>query len=131
MDPHDFESPEHDRRRARRFNIQAPAIARIGNREIWVFTVNLSTGGTYFSVAADDEIPSPGEVLDFVIKIPPSINSAKPSFVIGRGRVLRAEERQWDERGIAVEILDFTIQGEPGAGNRNSGAAGVRNLDVA
>ena len=131
MDPHEFESPEHDRRRSKRFNIQAPAIARIGNREIWAFTVNISTCGTYFSVAADDEIPSPGDVLDLVIKIPPTISSAKPCFITGRGKIVRADERQWDETGIAVEILEFEIQSELGVENRNSGCATVRNLDVA
>ena len=113
-----FESPENDLRRGKRFSIQAPAVARIRNREIWAFTRDISTCGAYLSVAADEELPGVGEILDLVIKVPPTFTAARPCFITGRGRITRIEERQRDESGIAVEILDFAIQSESSFGAR-------------
>lgn len=114
-----FESPQSDLRRSKRFSIQAPAVARIRNREIWAFTRNVSTCGAYLSVAADEELPDVGEILDLVIKVPPTISAARPCFIVGRGRIIRTVERQWDESGIAVEILDFAIQSKSSFGFRD------------
>ena len=134
MDQQDFELPENDRRRSKRFNIQAPAVAKIGNREIWAFTRDISTCGAYLSVGVDEELPEVGEILDLVIKVPPMISSAKPCFITGRGRIIRIEAGQWDNSGLAVEILDLAIQSEVNGGNREGGhdtCSGFRDLDVA
>ena len=134
MDQHDVEVPENDRRKSKRFSILAPAVATIGNREVWAFTRDISTCGAYLSVGADEELPDVGEILEIVIKVPPAITSAKPCFITGRGRIIRTESEQWDKSGVAVEILDFAIHSEvnrgiPG-GSDDTGRK-YRDLDVA
>lgn len=112
MDQQDFELRENDRRRSKRFGIQAPATAKTNCREIWAFTKDISTCGAYLCVAADEDIPEPGKILDIVIKVPPMMGSAKPCFITGRGQIIRIEQRQLDTSGIALEMLDFVIESE-------------------
>ena len=134
MDQLDFELPENDRRRSRRFSIQAPAVARFGNHEIWAFTRDISTCGAYLSVGVDEELPEVGEILNLVIKVPPTISAAKPCFITGRGRIIRVEGAKWDRSGLAVEIFNFAIQSQVNGGNREDGNkkySGFRDLDVA
>lgn len=71
-------------------------------------------------MAEDEEFPAVGNTLDVVIKIPPLVG-AKPSFINGHGKIIRTEQRPCDETAIAVEILDFDIQNEPGCWFRKLG----------
>jgi PilZ domain len=102
------QEPE-DRRTSTRFRIQAPAVATIGSREISAITKDISTRAVYFRTAGEPEMPSIGESLDFLIKIPPSISYPKPSFITGRGRTIRIDDRGGDETGLVVEILEYDI----------------------
>lgn len=92
-----------------RFNIQAPMILTIGSREIWAFTRDISTRAVYLRMDADDEKPSLGQELDFVIKILPSMSLSEPRFIKGRGRVIRIDDLEGNETGMVVEILDYDI----------------------
>jgi hypothetical protein len=134
MDERDFTFPEKDRRRSKRFGIQAPAVAKVRNREIWAFTKDISTCGAYLCVGVDEDLRDLGTILDIVIKVPPTIRSAKPCFITGRGKIIRIEHEQWDTAGIAVEIRDFAIQTEPHGEEQDDIHASdflCRNLDVA
>jgi len=134
MDQHDFELPKNDRRRSKRFSILAPAVGRIGNHKVRAFTRDVSTRGAYLSLGADKELPDVGEILDLVIKVPPTISSARPCFITGRGRIIRTEGGQWDQSGIGVEILDFAIQSKTNGGIRGGSddtSPGFPDLDVA
>ncbi len=103
-----------ERRRGKRYAIQAPAVARIGTREIWAFTKNVSSCGALFIMSADEELPDVGNTLELMIRVPQTISSARPCFIHGRGKIVRSEQRQWDEVGIAVDVLDFAIEREAG-----------------
>jgi hypothetical protein len=118
MNQQNFELRESNRRGSTRFGIRAPAVAKIGNHEIWAFTRDISTCGAYLNVGVVEDLPDVGEILDLVIKVPPTISSAKPCFITGRGRVIRIEDERPDNPGLAVEILDFAINSEVTAGNR-------------
>ena len=112
MDQKDRQPLENERRKNKRFRIQAPAIARVGNREIWAFTRDVSSSGVYFSVAEEDVGPPIGASLEFVIKIPPTIRYTKPCYIQGRARTVRIDTSDRDETGIAAEILEYAIQSE-------------------
>ena len=62
--------------------------------------------------AGEEERPAIGEILDFVIKIPPSMSLLTPCFVKGRGRTLRVDDLGGDESGLVVEILEYDIERE-------------------
>ena len=106
------EPEEHlgERRTSMRFDIQAPAIATIGSREIWAFTRDISTHAIYLRIDGDDEKLSTGQELDFVIKIMPSMNFSEPRFIKGRGRTIRIDDLEGNETGIVVQILDYRIE---------------------
>lgn len=101
-----------ERRASIRFSIQAPAVATMDAREIWAFTKSISTRAVYLSTGAEEERPSIGEPLNFVIKIPPSMSFSKPCFIRGRGRTVRVDELDPDQIGIVVEILDYAIESQ-------------------
>ena len=102
-----------ERRTSTRFRIQAPAVAAIGNREIWAFTRDMSTRAVYFMAAGDERKPQIGEVLEFHIKIPPSMSYYKPCFIKGRGRTIRLDDLSSDQSGFVVEIIEYEIESEP------------------
>jgi hypothetical protein len=102
--------PRSERRKKQRFEIQAPAVVTVESGEIWAFTKEVSSCGIYFSVAEDNEEPSIGEPLDFVIKILPRVKCSKPCFIEGRARIIRIDQTDQNETGIAVEILKCAIQ---------------------
>lgn len=117
MDPCLFENNiknsdflECDRRRSKRFGIHAPAIARIKNRDIYAFTRDVSTLGTYLNGVGEEGLPEVGDMVDLTIKVPPVLGSAKTSCITGSGRVTRIEAGPYGEHGIALEIFDFAIQ---------------------
>ena len=99
-----------ERRKKQRYEIQAPAVVTVESREIWVYTKEVSSCGIYFSVGEDDEWPSIGKPLDFVIKILPRVKCSKPCFIQGRARIIRIDQTDETETGIAVEILECAIQ---------------------
>jgi len=99
-----------ERRASTRFRIQAPAVATIKNREIWAFTREISTRAVYFRTVGEEELPPIGEILDFVIKIPPSMSFSKPCFITGRGRTIRVDSLGGDESGVVAEILEYCIE---------------------
>ena len=110
------QEPE-DRRTSTRFRIHAPAVATVGDREIWAFTREISTRAVYFRTAEEGENPSIGEPLDFLIKIPPSMSYSKPCFIKGRGRTLRIDDLGGEETGVVVEMLEYDIGSERVHGN--------------
>ena len=101
-----------ERRKSKRFRIQAPAIAKVGRREIWAFTRDISSCGIYFRVAAEEDAPAVGESFDFMIKIPATMSFSKPCFITGRGDTIRTENATWDEIGIGAEISGYDILSE-------------------
>ena len=103
---------EMDQQGSTRFRIQAPAIATIGSREILAFTKDISTRAVYLRMVGEPEMPSIGEPLDFLIKIPPSLSYPKLCFIKGRGRTIRIDDLGSDETGLAVEILEYDIVSE-------------------
>lgn len=106
-----------ERRTSTRFRIQAPAVATAGTREIRAFTRDISTHAVYFKTAGGEEIPPVGEILEFVIKIPPSMSFSKPCFIKGRGRTIRTDNPGGIEPGVVVEILEYDIESESAHGN--------------
>lgn len=106
-----------EKRASTRFRIQAPAIATVGNREIWAFMRDISTQAVYFRTAAGEEKPALGEFVNFLIKIPPTLSFSKPCFIRGRGRTIRFEDSDEDESGFVVEILEYDIESESAFGN--------------
>lgn len=101
-----------ERRASIRFRIQAPAVATTGNREIWAFTRDISTRAIYFRTAQEEGSMPIGEILDFIIKIPPSMSYSKPCFINGRGRTIRVEDLGGIESGVVVEIQSYEITSE-------------------
>jgi len=101
-----------ERRTSMRFSIQAPAVATIGAREIWAFTRDISTRAVYLRTEGEEEKPSIGEPLDFLIKILPSLSFSKPCFIKGRGRTVRIDDLEGNETGIVVEILAYRIESQ-------------------
>jgi hypothetical protein len=112
MDGQGSEFVEEDRRRSKRYRIYAPAIARLRERDISVFTRDVSTLGAYLNAAGTERLPEVGESVELIITVPPTINSVKSCCIIGRGIITRIERRPYGETGIAVEMADFAIQGE-------------------
>ncbi|PWU05651.1 MAG: hypothetical protein C5B47_08685 [Verrucomicrobia bacterium] len=110
MNRQDPEETLCDRRTSARFIIQAPAVATIGGREIWAFTKEISTRAVYLRVGGEEEKPSVGELLEFEIKIPPTMSFSKPCFIKGRGRSIRVEDLEGYETGVVVEILEYEIE---------------------
>lgn len=109
----DRQEPEEylgERRTSKRFRIQAPAVATVGNQEIWAFTRNISTHALYLITGGDEQKPSIGERLDFLIKIPPSLSFSKPCFIKGCGRTIRIDDLEGNETGVVVEILAYDIE---------------------
>ena len=107
------DAPVDERRGSMRFLIQAPAVVTVGGREIWAFTRNISTTGISFRIPADETAPSVGEIIDFVVKIPPTFNSSRHCFINGRGRTIRVDRAAWDETGVVVETYEYEICTEP------------------
>jgi len=101
-----------ERRTNRRFRIQAPAVAKIAGREIGAFASDMSASAVYFRTAGDEQKPSVDESLDFVIKLPPSMNYSKPRFIKGRGRTLRIDDLAGNETGVVVALLEYDIETE-------------------
>lgn len=106
-----------ERRTSTRFRIHAPAIVKLGAREIWAFSRDISTRAVYFRTVGEEETPPIGQVLEFVIKIPPSMSYSKPCFIKGRGHTIRIDDLGGDETGVVVEILDYDIESEPAQAN--------------
>jgi len=122
------DGPE-EKRTSTRFRIHAPAVATVGDREIWAFTREISTRAVYFRTAGEEEGPPIGEPLDFLIKIPPSMSHSKPCFIKGRGRTIRIDDLGAEETGVVVEILEYDIESEPAHAN-STGTPRVGGLDV-
>lgn len=101
-----------ERRASTRFRIQAPAVATFGSHEIWAFTRDISARAVYFTATGEEDIPAIGQLLEFVIKIPPSMNLSKPCFIKGRGRMIRLDILAGYESGLVVEILEYDIDSE-------------------
>ncbi|KAA6458343.1 hypothetical protein DYQ86_20735 [Acidobacteria bacterium AB60] len=104
-----------DRRTRMRFSIQAPVIATIGDREVWAFTRSISARAIYLCAAAEEEAPTIGDSLIFLIKVPPSLSFPKPCFIKGHGLTTRVDHLEDDQTGIVVEILDYTILSQTAA----------------
>lgn len=104
--------PPNERRTSTRFKIQAPAVATFRNKDIWAFTRDISTRAVYFRTDEEEGRLPIGEVLDFVIKIPPSMSYAKPCFIKGRGRTIRIDDLTGQEAGVVVEILEYDIESD-------------------
>lgn len=104
------EENQGERRTSTRFRISAPALATVRNREIWAFTRDISARAFYFRTSEEENLPL-GEILDFIIKIPPTMSLSKPCFIKGRGRTIRVEDID-GELGVAVEILEYDIESE-------------------
>jgi hypothetical protein len=110
MRKREFESHQNDRRRSKRYDIQAPAIVRIGKRKIRAFTSNISASGALLKMPAEHQFPEVGDTLDLTIKLPPVIRAARPSFIAGQGRIVRTDEKHPDDTAIAVEMFEFAIR---------------------
>lgn len=98
-----------ERRREQRFTIQAPGTVVLEGREVRTFTRDVSPGGVYLIMAADEPAPAVEDAVDLTITIPPSLCRSKPCIVSSRGRTVRMEYTESGEIGLAVEIIDFVI----------------------
>jgi hypothetical protein len=111
------EESGRERRTSTRFEIQAPAVATVGSRKIWAFTRDISTCAVYFKTAGEEESPPIGEILEFVIEIPPSMSFSKTCFIKGRGRTIRVDNPGGNDSGVVVEILEYDIESQSTSGN--------------
>lgn len=69
----------------------------------WV-TGNVSSGGMYVRVPAD-QAPGLGSRLEFVLAVPPGEgHSPRPSHVRGSGQVARVEDLGGGQAGVAVQF---------------------------
>jgi hypothetical protein len=100
-----------DRRERRRFSLNAPLTVFAGNREISGFTRDLSNQGVYFYLDTNDAA-SLGADLDFLVELPPEITLSTCCSIRCRGRVVRTDDTSRQMIGIAVNILDYSIQRE-------------------
>ena len=54
-------------------------------------------------------ILSKGAMLEFTIRIMPTFTSARPSFLVGVGSIVRVELNSSNEVEMAVEVVEFEI----------------------
>jgi len=115
--------PQHtERRKHARYSIQAPTVATVGNREIWAFTKDVSTTSVYLRIEADETAPAAGDLIGFVIRIPPTMVATTPCFIRGQGRVIRTDRAAWGETGIAAEIIRFEIESSAATQDEDAGS---------
>ena len=125
MNGEETEDNLNERRMSTRFRIQAPAVAMVGQNELWAFTREISTRAVYLQTTGEEETPAVGDILEFVIKIPPSLSYSKTSFIKGRGRTIRVDDLGSHESGLAVEILEYGIGSESSLRNPREGETGA------
>jgi hypothetical protein len=107
----DWGSP-NDRRGGTRFAIHAPIIVNAGGREIAAYTRDLSNRGAYFYLSsADSSLIDPE--FDFRVELPPEITLSTRCFIQCHGRTVRMEGAPNDLKGVAVEILQYSVQRKP------------------
>ena len=98
-----------DRRDMARYKIVAPAILKVGVNDIWAMTTDISARGIYFRTSEKEAAIAIGETLEFTVRITPLVTSARPSFLIGRGSIVRVELTSSNELEMAIEVVEFEI----------------------
>lgn len=101
-----------DRRGRQRFNLNAPLIVKIGDREFPAYTRDLSNRGVYFFLGSDDT-PLIDHDFDFTLELPPEITLSTCCLIQCRGRATRIESASRNLIGVAAEILSYSIVREP------------------
>ncbi len=100
-----METPTDDRRRMPRFDLQLPIEVSHGESgSVLAVTRNVSAGGVYFYVDSG-VIQSP--TVEFVLTFPPEITLVKSLKVRCTGRVLRVDDSQPPNAGVAAEIQRY------------------------
>ncbi|HTW78893.1 MAG TPA: PilZ domain-containing protein [Terracidiphilus sp.] len=97
-----------ERRKRRRFPVNAPLTVIAGDREIPAYTRDLSDSGVFFFPEFTGENLI-GSEFEFVVELPPEITLSACCFIRCRGRVVRREVTAGDLTGIAAEILTYSI----------------------
>jgi len=97
-----------DRRRNRRFSINAPLTVITEDREIPAYTRNLSNTGVYFCLALADGAMIKRD-FEFMIEFPPEITLSTRCRIRGRGRLVRTETIATGMAGVAAKILDYSM----------------------
>lgn len=96
-----------------RYRIQAPAMAKIGGREITAFTRDISASAVHFRISAQERAFFPGESLGLLIWIPPTMSSSTGRFIKALARTIRIENAAGDEKSVVAEFLEYEIQSQP------------------
>jgi hypothetical protein len=102
----------NDRRGTKRFSVNASLTLFDGKRTLLAYTRDLSNRGVYFYLSTDDSKQISGD-LDFTVDLPPEITLSASCRIRCRGRMVRTENAPGDLRGVAAEILDYSILREP------------------
>jgi hypothetical protein len=101
-----------DRRDKARYKIVAPAILKAGVNDIWAMTTDISARGIYFRTSETAATLTIGETLEFTVRITPIVTSARPSFLVGRGSIVRVELNSLNEVEMAIEVVEFEIDAD-------------------
>jgi hypothetical protein len=104
----------NERRRCPRFTIHAPIIVHAGGRELFAYSRDLSNQGVYFYLSMADSALI-GPELDFLVELPPEITLSTCCFIRCHGRTIRTEAAPDSLKGVAVEILQYSVQRDAAA----------------
>lgn len=102
-----------ERRKRRRYGINAPLTVFAGRREIPGFTQNVSNTGVYFFADLAEMSPISGD-FEFLISLPPEITLSSCCLIRCRGRVVRTDQASTQLTGIGARILEYSIEKEQG-----------------
>lgn len=108
VDQRPTEPAAAERRKSKRFTLQAPVTVSIGAQTYPAFTRDLSAEAFYFHLGSKQKLCA-GENVQFVIEMPPAIAASGPCRIQGQGEAIRIEETAWNETGVAVRIQQYKI----------------------
>jgi hypothetical protein len=106
----------NERRESHRFIVNAPVILDAGEHKIPAYTRDLSNRGVYFYLTLADSLLIDGD-FDFSVDLPPEITLSSCCSILCRGRMVRVEDALNDLKGMAAQILQYSISREAGKGN--------------
>jgi hypothetical protein len=93
-----------ERRRRRRFSVNAPVTLTVAGREIPAFTRDMNSLGLYLYVNSLEGFCI-GQDLDILVKLPPEITLSTFYLIRRGGRLVRMADTTSELTGIAVEFL--------------------------
>jgi|SRR5579859_2179902 len=105
----DWKQDAADRRDMARYKIVAPAILTVGVNDIWAIITDISARGIYLRTSETAATLTIGEILEFTVRINPIVTSARPSFLVGRGSIVRVELNSSNEVEMAIEVVEVEV----------------------